>query len=124
MEKKRFLNALVVSIVTCSATFLILVFFDKVLLKDVKLGIFVSLAVSLLTGIVLFPFFLWIRSRIMEEPIPATRLSDLELNDRDIREAVDQWVYVHYKKRAEGVMDFSLDDKGSLACIVTVRDEN
>ncbi len=124
MERKRYLNALVFSIVTSAATFLILVFFDQVLLKGIDLGIFLSLAISLLAGILLFPFFLWMRSRIMEEPIPATRLSDLELNDRDIREAVDQWVYVHYKKRAEGVMEFSLDDKGSLACTVTVRDES
>ena len=124
MDKKRYLNALVVSIVTFSATLLILIFFDKVLLKNIDLGVFLSLAVSLLVGILLFPFFLWMRSRIIEEPIPATRLSDLELNDRDIREAVDQWVYVHYKKRAEGVMDFEIDDKGILTCTVTVRDES
>ncbi len=124
MEKKRYLNAMIFSIVTAVVILLVLVFFDKVLLKKMDFGFFLSLGVSLLAGILLFPFFLWMRSRIIEEPIPATRLSDLELNDRDIREAVDQWVYVHYKKKAEGLMDFSQDEKGSLVCRVTVRDES
>ena len=65
-----------------------------------------------------------IRSRMTEGPIQATRLTDLELNDRDICEAVDQWVYTHYKKKGDGVKDFRLDENGFLVCKGTVRDES
>ena len=124
MENKRMMNALVMSVVVAIVLSAILLLSDRFLMKQFSIGIFPILLIAVVAGLLLSPYFYWIRSRMAEGPIQATRLTDLELNDRDIREAVDQWVYTHYKKKADGVMDFRLDENGSLVCKVTVRDES
>ncbi len=123
MNTRHLSGAMILSLATMIIVILVLVLTDVLLMPETTLGFFRIFFIAIVSGVLLFPFFYWIRSRIGEDPIPATRLSDLELNDRDVREAVNQWVYVHYGKRAEGVMDFELDDSGSLVCKITVRDE-
>ena len=123
MNTKHLTGAMIMSIVTMIIVLLVLALTDVLLMPDTSLGFFRVFFIAIISGVLLYPFFYWMRSHIGEDPIPATRLSDLELNDRDVREAVNQWVYVHYGKRAEGVMDFELDESGSLVCKITVRDE-
>ena len=123
MNTKHLTGAMIMSLVTMIIVLLVLILTDLFLMTESNLGFFRILFIVILSGALLFPFFFWIRTQAGEDPITATRLSDLELNDRDVREAVNQWVYVHYGKRAEGVMDFELDENGSLVCKITVRDE-
>jgi hypothetical protein len=123
MNSKRLSVSLFMSLVTLVVIAVMLILTDVFFLKGSNIGLLKILFVSLISAVLLFPFFYWIHSGLKDNTIEATRLSDLELNDRDVREAVNQWIYIHYGKKADGSMDFNLADDGSLICRVTVRDE-
>ncbi len=97
---------------------------DFIFFRNTDIKLFYILLSAALSAVLLAPLFIWIRSRGKEGGIEATQLSDLELNERDVREAVSNWVYIHYKKKMEGNMEFSRDENGALNCRITVRSEN
>jgi hypothetical protein len=106
-------------LIVCLATFLA----DFLILKNLSINIFQIVLVGLFSTLLLAPLFYWLRIRLDSTGIEATQLSDLELNERDVKEAVSNWIYIHYKKRLEGELEFGRDENGALSCKVTVRNE-
>lgn len=106
-------------LIVCLATFLA----DVLILKKLSINFFQILLVGLFSTLLLAPLFYWLRIRLDNSSIEATQLSDLELNERDVKEAVSNWVYIHYRKRLEGDLEFARDENGALSCKVTVRND-
>jgi hypothetical protein len=94
------------------------------LMKTVDIRWYFILLVGAFASLLLQPLFIWMQMRMEQGGIEATRLSDLELNERDIREAVSNWVFIHYRKTLEGEMEFSRDASGVLNCKITVREDS
>ena len=94
------------------------------LVKSVDIRLYFILLVGLFASVLLQPLFVWMHLRMEQGGIEATRLSDLELNERDLREAVSNWVFIHYRKTLEGDMEFSRDPSGVLNCKITVREDS
>ncbi len=75
-------------------------------------------------GLFLSPLFFWFTLKARAGGgIDAAPLSDMELNERDIREAVSNWIHIHYGKKLEGELEFYKDNAGILNCRASVRDE-
>lgn len=106
-------------LIVCLATFLA----DFLILKNLSINIFQVVLIGFISTLLLAPLFYWLRIRLDSSGIDATQLSDLELNERDVKEAVSNWVYIHYRKRLEGELEFGRDENGALSCKVTVRNE-
>ncbi|OQY33204.1 MAG: hypothetical protein B6241_08875 [Spirochaetaceae bacterium 4572_59] len=123
MNTKRLIDSLVMSIITIVVVLAVLFLISSFMIQEGAAGFFVLFLIAFLSGGLLFPLYYWGYSKIGEDTILASRVSDLELNDRDVREAVKQWIYIHYGKRAEGTMEFDMEDNGSVICRVTVLDE-
>jgi len=121
--RDRLLGALFLSLITSAVVLLVVLLTDAVLLQSVSIGFLQEMLIAVVVGLLLFPLYYWLRVRMEHEDIQATRVTDLDLNERDLREAVDQWVYIHYGKKAEGSMDFTRDEDGAVSCRVTVRDD-
>jgi len=97
---------------------------DFFLLKSVEYSWLQIVLFALISSIFLSPLFFWMR-RVMEHGgIEATQLSGLELNERDVKEAISNWVYIHYKKKVEGDLEFARDESGALSCKVSVRSDS
>ena len=94
------------------------------LIKAVDIRWYFILLVGFFASLLLQPLFIWMNLRMEQGGIEATRLSDLELNERDIREAISNWVFIHYRKTLEGDMEFSRDASGVLNCKITVREDS
>ncbi|MDA3958704.1 hypothetical protein [Oceanispirochaeta sp.] len=97
---------------------------DFLLLKNISISWFQVVLMALTSSVLLTPLFYWVRLMLEHGGIEATQLSNLELNERDVREAVSNWVYIHYNKKVEGGLEFSRDDSGILSCKVTVRNDS
>lgn len=123
MDTKRLTGSLIMSIISLIIVLVVLLLVDSFILKESGSGFFVLFLISLFSACLLFPVYYWGYSKVGEDTILANRVSDLELNDRDVREAVNHWIYIHYGKRAEGTMEFDMEDSGSIVCRVTVLDE-
>jgi len=106
-------------LIVCLSTFLA----DLLIFKNLSINLFQVLLVGLFSTLLMSPLFYWLRMRLDSSGIEATQLSDLELNERDVKEAVSNWVYIHYRKRLEGELEFGRDENGALSCKVTVRNE-
>ena len=109
--------------ITFAVVFLTL-FLADMLIEPVDISWIFILLVGIVVSLLLQPLFIWMHFRMEQGGIEATRLTDLELNERDIREAVSNWVYIHYRKTLEGDLEFSRDASGVLNCKVTVRDDS
>jgi hypothetical protein len=97
---------------------------DYLFLKNMSIHWLQVVLMALISSILLTPLFYWLRVTLENGGIEATQLSNLELNERDVREAVSNWVYIHYNKKVEGGLEFSRDDSGVLNCKVTVRNDS
>ncbi|QEN09731.1 hypothetical protein EXM22_17710 [Oceanispirochaeta crateris] len=97
---------------------------DYLFLKNISIHWLQVVLMALISSILLTPLFYWLRLTLENGGIEATQLSNLELNERDVREAVSNWVYIHYNKKVEGGLEFSRDDSGVLNCKVTVRNDS
>jgi len=96
---------------------------DFLLLKSIAFSWYQIVLFGLISSLFLSPLFYWIRTVMEHGGIEATQLSGLELNERDVREAVSNWVYIHYKKKVEGDLEFARDESGALSCKVSVRND-
>ena len=97
---------------------------DFLILKNINISWGQIIIVAFFSSLLLTPLFYWVRLTLENGGIEATQLSNLELNERDVREAVSNWVFIHYNKKLEGGLEFSRDDSGVLSCMVTVRNDS
>ncbi len=97
---------------------------DFIIFRNTDIGFLFIILSAAIGALLLAPLFFLFRSMTRQGGIEATQLSDLELNERDVREAVSNWVFIHYKKKMEGDMEFSRDENGALNCKITVRSES
>ncbi|MDC7234913.1 MAG: hypothetical protein PQJ58_16895 [Spirochaetales bacterium] len=118
--KGTLILAAVSFVIVSLATFLA----DLIILRDLSINIFQIFLVGFFSTLLLSPLFFWLRMKLDSSSIEATQLSDLELNERDIKEAVSNWVYIHYRKKVEGDLEFSRAEGGTLNCKVTVRNDS
>lgn len=84
------------------------------------------LAAALISGGIVaaaaLPFILWLAVKpIRPDQYSAYTLEEIELDERELNDAVGNWVYARYRKRAEEDARFLEDEDGSVSCRVTVR---
>jgi len=84
------------------------------------------LAAALISGGVVaaaaLPFLLWLAVKpVKPDQYSAYALEEIELDEKELNDAVGNWVYARYRKRAEEDARFLEDEDGSVSCRVTVR---
>jgi len=97
---------------------------DLLFLKNISFNWFQIALMGFFSSLCMTPLFYWVRIVMENGGIEATQLSGLELNERDVREAISNWVYIHYKKKVEGDLEFARDESGALSCKVSVRNDS
>ena len=69
-------------------------------------------------------FFFWVKSSGKSgDNYTAVTLEELEVNEEELYEAVDNWVFYRHRKLREGRITFLEDDNGNVICRVMVRNE-
>ncbi len=97
---------------------------DFLFIPEREIPFLLVVLMSFFAVLFLSPLFFWVGLKRDQSRIEASALLDIELNERDIREAVSNWIHIHYAKKLEGELEFYKDDAGLMNCKASVRDES
>ena len=83
-----------------------------------------SLVAGGVVGLASLPILIWLSLRpVSLEHYSAFALEEIELDEKELANAVENWVYANHRRRVEDDLRFLEDDEGNVTCRVTVRKE-
>lgn len=85
-----------------------------------------TMIVALISGGIVaggsLPVLIWLSLRPQNlENYSAYTLEEIDLDEDELAEAVENWIYIKHKRRMENDVRFLEDEDGNVTCRVTVR---
>jgi len=76
-------------------------------------------------AVIFLVFLVWIKTGSKSgNSYTAVTLEEIEVNEEELYEAVDNWVFFRHRKLREGRITFLEDDEGNVICRVMVRKDS